>query len=423
MNQHTSSAPRGRTYLPAFAAAILLAFAAPLFAADPPPAEPPKNTVRPEIAAPLRDAQALIKERKFAEALVQIDKTNGIPMQTPYETYLIQHLRGVSAANSGQNELAAKSLEAVLVTGQAPEADIVHIHEALAQIYSKIKDYKKAAASSAKALQGNPNNVDMHAIAAHSAFMLDDFPSAIRESKIVIAADEAAGKKPTETQLRVLASSFYKSGDKAGYAASLEKLVTLYPTREYWADVVYRTESNPKFSDRLMLDSYRLKLYAKLLNNGSEYTEMAETAMQAGYSIEAQKVLEAAAKAEVQRSANDIARQKKLMDTVNKDVAEEKKRMARGETSTSKTALALVNNGFNFVLSGDFAKGLAMMEDGVKTPGLKYPEDAKLRLGVAYVYAGEKDKAIAAFGNVKGEDGPAELAQLWAILIRQPPKS
>ena len=149
MNQNTSSAARVRTHLSAFAAAVLLVCAsslsASLFAADPPPApvEPPKNTVRPEIATPLRAAQALLKEKKFAEALVEIDKTDAIPMQTPYEVYLIQHLRGVSAANSGKNELAAKSLEAVLATGQAPEADIVHIHEALAQIYSKAKDYRQ----------------------------------------------------------------------------------------------------------------------------------------------------------------------------------------------------------------------------------------------------------------------------------------
>ncbi len=427
MNQTPSFALRLRSCFSTFAAAITLICASslsiPLFAADPPPAEPPKNTVRLEIAAPLRTAQDLIREKKFAEALVEVANADAVPMQTPYETYLIQHMRGVAAANSGKNEMAAKALEAVLATGQAPAADVVHIHEALAQIYRKAKNYKNAAASAIKALEGNAKNTDMHAIYAHASFMLDDYPSAIRESKIVIAADEAAGKKPTETQLRVLASSYSKAGDKAGYASAIEKLVTLYPTREYWTDLVFRTENNPKFSDRLLLDSYRLKLYAGLLNNGSEYTEMAETAMQAGYAIEAQKVLEAAAKPDVQRSANDIARQKKLLETVGKDAAEEKKRMARGEASTSKTALALVNNGFNFVLNGDFAKGLPMMEEGVKMSGLKYPEDAKLRLGVAYVFAGEKDKAVAAFGNVKGEDGTAELAQLWSILVRQPPKS
>ncbi len=419
MNKFACFAPR------ALVAALLIAGAAgPLFAADPPPAAAPAGpTARPEIVTPVNAGLALMRDKKFAEALAEFAKTDAVPMQTPYEQYIINRLRGLASANVAKEADARKYLEAALATGQAPASESLRIYEILAQIASKTKDYKATTTYAAKALADGSTFPDMRFIYAQAAFMIDDFPTAIRETKTLVAETEKAGGKPTETQLRILAGSYYKSGDKPGYAAALEKLVSLYPKREYWADVVYRTETNPKFADRLLLDSLRFKMYAGLLAQASEYTEFAETARQAGFSIEAQKVLEASQKEGVERSKTDDAQQKKLMDALNKDAADEKKRMAKGETGSSKTALALVNNGFNYVLSGDSAKGLAMMEEGVKMTGLKYPEDAKLHLGVAYVYAGNKEKAMEAFGNVKGEDGSGELAQLWTILLRQPPKS
>ncbi|MBI3714429.1 MAG: hypothetical protein HY255_00340 [Betaproteobacteria bacterium] len=391
---------------------------------EPPKADPAKPTVRMEIATPLKAAQALLKDKKYAEALVEIAKTDAFAEQTPHEVYVINHLRGVAAAFADQKELAVKSLQASLATGRFPPADFAQTYEVMSGLYYKMKDYKNAAVWANKALnEAGSTNAETRYVLAYSSFLQDDFATTIKETSILVADAEKAGKVPVEGQLRMLASSYNKIKDIAGYAAALEKLVTLYPKREYWADVVYRAESAPKFSDRLVLDSFRLKLYAGLLASGGEYTEMADAAMQSGYSIEAQKVLEAAQKPEVERTAGDITRHKKLMETVAKDVAEEKKRMARGEASATKTALALVNNGFNYVLNGDSAKGLAMMEEGVKMPGLKYPDEARLRFGVALVYAGQKDKAIEVFNTIKGADGTGDLAHLWTILVKQPPKS
>jgi hypothetical protein len=60
-----------------------------------------------------------------------------------------------------------------------------------------------------------------------------------------------------------------------------------------------------------------------------------------------------------------------------------------------------------------------MMEQGVRKGGLKRPEDATLHLGVAYLWAGQKDKARQALKSVQGTDGAADLARLWVIHSKQ----
>ena len=56
--------------------------------------------------------------------------------------------------------------------------------------------------------------------------------------------------------------------------------------------------------------------------------------------------------------------------------------------------------------------------EGLQKGGLKHPDDAQLHLGIAYLDAGQKDKAEAALGAVTGNDGARELAQLWLLAGR-----
>ena len=59
------------------------------------------------------------------------------------------------------------------------------------------------------------------------------------------------------------------------------------------------------------------------------------------------------------------------------------------------------------------------MEQGIRKGGLaNRPQDAKLRLGIAYLMAGQKAKAIEAFNTVGGRHGAADLGRIWAIYAR-----
>ena len=79
----------------------------------------------------------------------------------------------------------------------------------------------------------------------------------------------------------------------------------------------------------------------------------------------------------------------------------------------------MVNSGLNYVLHGNNAKGLEMMELGLRKGGLKHPNEARLHLGYAYHLAGQNEKAIREFKSVHGTDGAASLARLWIIRLGQ----
>jgi Tfp pilus assembly protein PilF len=55
------------------------------------------------------------------------------------------------------------------------------------------------------------------------------------------------------------------------------------------------------------------------------------------------------------------------------------------------------------------------MEQGLQKGGISRPEEARLHLAIAYLAAGQKAKAIAAFKAVQGGDSTADLARLWLI--------
>ena len=61
----------------------------------------------------------------------------------------------------------------------------------------------------------------------------------------------------------------------------MEKLVTYYPKKEYWVDLLSRLQRKPNFSDRLSLDTYRLSLATGSMSAPADYMEMAQLALQA----------------------------------------------------------------------------------------------------------------------------------------------
>jgi hypothetical protein len=76
----------------------------------------------------------------------------------------------------------------------------------------------------------------------------------------------------------------------------------------------------------------------------------------------------------------------------------------------------MVNIGYNYVLNGQFDKGIALIEQGIAKGGLKSVDEAKLHLGMAYLHAGNRDKAKEVFKSIQSNDGAADLGRLWLLV-------
>ena len=387
------------------------------------------ETIRPEVGKPLQAAQDLIKAQKPNDALVEISKADTVANKTPLESYLIDRLRASAAAAAGDAPTAVKSFEAVIASGRLTPAEQLPMLQALAGSYYRAKDYPKAIAWAARALKEGGADREMRLLLIHSYYQNAEYESAAQEALADIEADEKAGNKPDEQRLLILANSYLNLKDETRYAYGLEKLVAYYPKKEYWADLIARTQRKPTFADRLAIDLQRLRFSLGEMQ-AADYMELAQNALTAGYPGEAKRVVDKGYASGVLGAGADADRHKRMRDLVEKKLAEDRKELASAKVEAAADArkddgAALLSLGYAYVSDGQYEKGLALMERafrkgaGEESSVNKKPQDNKLHLGIAYLQAGRKDKAIEMFRQVSGAHGAADMARLWLIHARQ----
>jgi tetratricopeptide repeat protein len=384
-----------------------------------------KETVRPEVGKPLQAAQELLKSQKPKEALGEIGKADAVPSKTALESYLVERMRASAAAGAGDVTLAIKAFEAVIASGRLAPAEQLTIIQALAGSYYRNKDYPRAIAWGARYFREGGTDPQLRLLLIHSYYQAGEYDAAAQESLADVQADEKADKPPPEDRLQLLANSYLKMNDSNRYAYALEKLVTYYPKKEYWTDLILRTQKRPTFGERLSLDVMRLRLATGTLETPEEYMELAQMALQAGYPAEAMQVVEKGYEAKLLGTGANAERHKRMRELAQKQLADDRKALAQKKTLDAalaqKDGIALVDLGYAFVTDGQFDKGLDLMERGIEkgVSDAKRPQDAKLHLGVAYYMAGKKEKAAEIFPTVEGIHGAADMGRLWTIRARQ----
>jgi tetratricopeptide (TPR) repeat protein len=377
------------------------------------PAAQAQEAIRPEVGKPLAAARDLFKQGKYKEALAKVREAEAVPNRTPAENQLIEQMRAAAAAQSGDTEQAIRASQALLASGKLSEAEQARHAANLASLYYRNRDYANAAKMAERALQANPGDRAMRGLLIQSYFQAGDLQAASREALADVQAAEKAGQAPAEDRLQLLANIASRSPDKAAYVNALERLVSYYPKKEYWADLLRRIESKPGFSNRLTFDVYRLRLATKTMETANDYSEAAQLALQAGQAAEAKKIIDEGYAAGVLGTGAEAERQKRLLALATQRTADAPRDLAAAEAENAKDANALVRIGMAYVGLGQFDKGIALMQKGIAMPGLKNPDDARLQLGIAYLRAGNKPKAIETLRTVKGTDGAADLARMW----------
>lgn len=378
------------------------------------------DTLRPEIQKPLLAAQELIKTQKYEEALSKLKEAEAIPEPNDFESFLLAQLRGVAASGVGDYPIAARSFETVLNSGRVAPAERGKFIQQTAILHYKAQNFPASAKWFDTYFKEGGTDQDMHTIHGQALFLAGDYPASAQKILTVIAADESAGKTPAETQLNILANCYLKQKDFPGYANALEKLVVYYPTKERWADLINQIASKPNFTSSLGLDAGRLRLATGNVRGPGDYMNLAQSALDY-FPAEARKIIEEGFAQNVLGTGTDAKSHLALRDKATKATAADQKALATDEKKAAKAkdGTILVNVGFNYVTHGNTEKGIAMMEQGLQMGGVKSPDHARLHLGIAYLQANQKDKAIATFSTVQGTDGSGDLARLWIHHAKQ----
>ncbi|HEU4853143.1 MAG TPA: hypothetical protein VFT37_13405 [Telluria sp.] len=377
------------------------------------PAAYAAETLRPEVGKPLQAAQSLMKAGKNKEALAKLREADAVSGKSANESYLIERVRAGAASAAGDYSQAARSFEILLDSGRLSASEKAQFSEGLVGIYMRAKDYGKANAAIERQLKER-NDPKLR------GYLLQNYYAQGNSAAIlnVVRGEEKAGRIPSEDMYGMVANMQNKSGDKAGYVVTLEKLARHYPKPSYWADLLNRVERKPGFSSRLSVDVYRLKLKNGLLKKPSEFMEMAQLVLQEKAPAEAQRVVAAGYAAGALGVGAEAARHERLKALTDKEAAGFVASAPAQEAAIRKEndMPGLLRLGYGLVQSGKSEQGLKLMNEAIKSNGLgERKDEAKLRLGEAYATAGNRKQAEATWRSVGGKDGSADLARYFIM--------
>jgi tetratricopeptide (TPR) repeat protein len=367
-------------------------------------------------AKPLKEASDLLHAGKAKEALA---KLNGVTTAGSNDVYMVARLKAAAYQKMGDNVSAAQQLEGAFNTGKVPSSEAGQLAESIAGAYAQAGNHAKAQQWIQKAKDAGDNSQTLRDLQAYEQAASGDYTTIARDAAANIKAAEAAGRKPAEADLLRLADAYRHTGNKAGDLQVKEKLVLNYPTTQYTGIYLSDLPGKPGFSPRYAIDVMRLRLATGNISTAADYMELGQLLLQAGMATEAKAVVDKGYAANVLGTGAEAPRQQRLRDLANKNVEEEKGSIGKraADAAAQKDGNGLVQVGTQYASMGEYDKAIELIEQGIAKDTLKYPEDAKLRLGVAMLQSGKMNqKAVAQLRTVQGNDGAPEIARLYGVI-------
>jgi tetratricopeptide (TPR) repeat protein len=389
------------------------------------PAAAPANTVRPELYKLLDPAQIqpLVTGRNSAELQTRIAQADAMQNKTPYENYVVNRVKMVHASISGNDAGVAQYADEVVKSGFEPKESQATLVLAIADVQYKAKNYPAAIEQIKRYESLGGNMTQARPLMARAMYLSKDYAGAKTQLQQLISEAEAAGKAPSQEDLKLMLSSAHESKDNATYETTVQKMVTHYPSDEMWGEVI-RTGviRKPGFDQNNYLPVLRLEFAAMKTLREEVYIDLAESALRDGFPTEAKNVLDAGYAAGVLGKGANAKAHNALRAKADKGAADDARNIASGEASAakSKNGAGLVNLGWAYSTMGQHDKGIGFIQQGIAKGGLKQPDEAKLRLGAAQAKAGRKDEAIKTFESVKAGGGLSDVARIWVMTLKQP---
>lgn len=375
--------------------------------------------LRPEIGKPLQQAGDLIRKGDGRGALAKVREADAVGGKTAAEQLTIDRMKAAAAQRAGDNGTAVQALNAIY--GKTSGSEQAQTAEQLAFAYSQLKDWSNARQWADKAGQLGRDSASLRQLVQYLQAQSGDYNAIAKDAGGAVSAAEKAGRRPDEGDLLRLADAQQRLNNHNGYIHTLEKLVTYYPKKDYWAALLGRLTRKSGFAQRLGLDVMRLRLATDTLESTDDYMEMAQLALQDRLPAEGLRIVDKGFANGKLGTGPDAGRHQRLKDLALKRDAEKKASIAADEAAAQadRSGDALVDIGYTYVTMGQVAKGIDLIQKGIAKGELKNPQDAKLRLGMAQLQSpATKAKGLQTLRSLKGDDGVAEIGHLWTVLAR-----
>jgi len=342
-------------------------------------------TVSAKVGPLLNEARALFNAGNYQGALAKLKEADAAK-STPDDATVITSMRQAIGVKTGDVSLGGAA---------AAKAKFANDYNAgkWRDVIADADMLKKAGALDAQA----------QLVIAQAYFKANDFAGCVRYIKSIPQSD---------TALELQARCAYEVGDEATQRQAYEQLVARSPKPEYWTGLLKLGERSRGLNDHNTLDINRIRYLTGTLQGKEEYTLLAQLALQLGNAAEAQTYIEKGIAAKV--LTDD--RSQKLLALAKQQAAANAANEAKALAAAKGAAQGddLVKVGENMIGEGKAKDAIAVIQEGLKKP-LKDAANGQIRLGQAYLAAGQKAEAKAAFAKVKAPEKDAMVAHLWFL--------
>ena len=370
-----------------------------------------------QIAKPMDAANKAIQARKWQDVLKHVREAEGATgyIKSAFDQFYMNEFKGYAYSQTNQLGEAAREFEAALNSPCMAEAKKADRIKAITAIYYQMKQYPKAIEYANRGLKLR-QDPELMVTLGQAYYQTGNNREAVRVMNDVIAQFEKSGQRPKEDTMLLVLASCQKANDNNCVTRLFEKLVVYYPKPEYWQNLlVALTQSD--LTDEQKINVMRLAVTVNVMKKPSEYTEMAQIAMDVGMAGEAQSILEQAFTKKLFTDQRDIDKNTRLLNYAKTNAAKEKAALAAKETAAKAAATGdeLVEVGASYLGFGDNAKAVENLKAAIAKGKLTNPDRAGILLGIANLRANNKPEAKKAFASVKADPTMKRIANLWLL--------
>ncbi|WP_430459628.1 tetratricopeptide repeat protein [Thalassolituus sp. LLYu03] len=372
------------------------------------------QTLRPVIFKKLDAVRALADEKKYAEALDELNAVEKI-RRNSYEQAMTHNMFAYVYFNQENYKGAIGAYNKVLATDGIPDSLEQTTRYSVAKLYLMQEDYKSALTELNKwfAIVEKPG-AEAYILRAQIQFQLEQYNKALPDVKKAIAMIKEQGNLPKENWLMLERAVYYQNKDFKSLARCLQDLATLYPKPQYWVQLaaVYSELSLPKKELATLETAYD----QKFLTKENELISYAQALLGQEIPVKAAAVLEKGMKDDIVKpNAKNLSllgdawmlakEYDKAIDVMGKAAKESGKgmdffKLAQIHTERQEWKLALQN-----------------VEAALKAGDLKEPSQAYILKGLVLFNLDDLPYARDTFEQAHQFAGSEKMADQWLKYI------
>jgi Tfp pilus assembly protein PilF len=369
--------------------------------------------MRPEVSKPLQAAQEAIQAKQPEVALQKIQEVRAMPQLTEPEKMYLERLSVVAALNAQKFDVANSSLEYLLQNKELSAADRATLTETMVSVSQRNKDHAKVVQWARRYAQEGGKNQRVHIMKVQALALQGLHKDVVQEMQ---DAFKAAGYQAEESELRIYAFSQKQLKDDAGYVSTLTELVSRFPNKDYWSDLLISMARVAGTNARVQLNVSRLMEAAGTMDEAEDYLDTAQFAIKAGLPYEALRVLDLGQAAGLYKAAT-AANAAKLKQQAQQRAAEDE-RALKSLSMGSDNGSILVQLGDVLLSKGQWAEAAEAYQKALSKGGLKREADARLNCGIALRNAKQVDQAKTMLQSVAGDPTAMQMAKLWILMMK-----